>query len=96
MDVERYRRYKSLTRTSQNLRDHMSDLELALVTLGETVAVALHQARGSNSFEQLTADSIDSGVSGHPGGVANLTLELANRGRDGQNLNPSHPAQSVA
>jgi DNA-damage-inducible protein D len=61
MDVERYRRYKSLTGTSQNLRDHMSDLELALVTLGETVAVALHQARGSNSFEQLTADSIDAG-----------------------------------
>lgn len=61
MDVERYRRYKSLTGTSQNLRDHMSDLELALVTLGETVAVGLHRARGSNSFEQLAADSIDAG-----------------------------------
>ena len=61
MDVERYRRYKSLTGTSQNLRDHMSDLELALVTLGETVAVGLHQARGSNSFQQLAADSIDAG-----------------------------------
>lgn len=61
MDVERYRRYKSLIGTSQNLRDHMSDLELALVALGETVAVGLHQARGSNSFEQLAADSIDAG-----------------------------------
>ena len=62
MDVEQYRRYKSLTGTSQNLRDHMSDLELALVALGETTAVALHQARGSNSFEQLKADSIDAGT----------------------------------
>lgn len=62
MDVEQYRRYKSLSGTSQNLRDHMSDLELALLTLGETVAVALHQARGSNSFEQLAADSIDAGT----------------------------------
>lgn len=138
MDVERYRRYKSLTGTSQKLRDHMSDLELALVTLGETVAVALHQARGSNSFEQLAADSIDAGAvvartrgqierlsdraivqagnrlpetpkgpqnprpragknhARHPGDGPTEGPELANRGRDGQNLNPSHPAQSVA
>jgi hypothetical protein len=61
MDVEQYRRYKNLTRPGQNLRDHMSDLELALTTLGETAAVALHQARNSNSFEQLRTDNQDAG-----------------------------------
>lgn len=60
MDVEQYRRYKKLN-GSQNLRDHMSDLELALTTLGETAAVALHQARDSNSFPDLRADTEDAG-----------------------------------
>lgn len=60
MDVEQYRRYKNLT-GSQTLRDHMSDLELALTTLGETAAVALHQARNSNSFSDLRADTEDAG-----------------------------------
>ncbi|HEY2586019.1 MAG TPA: hypothetical protein VGI81_09685 [Tepidisphaeraceae bacterium] len=60
MDVEQYRRYKNLN-GSQNLRDHMSDLELALTTLGETAAVALHQARNSNSFSDLRADTEDAG-----------------------------------
>lgn len=61
MDVEQYRRYKQLSGPAQNLRDHMSDLELALTTLGETTAVALHQARDSKSFEQLRADTEDAG-----------------------------------
>jgi DNA-damage-inducible protein D len=60
MDVEQYRRYKNLS-GSQNLRDHMSDLELALTTLGETAAVALHQARDSNSLSDLRADTEDAG-----------------------------------
>jgi hypothetical protein len=60
MDVEQYRRYKNLN-GSQTLRDHMSDLELALTTLGETAAVALHQARESNSFSDLRADTEDAG-----------------------------------
>ena len=61
MDVEQYRRYKNL-HGSQTLRDHMSDLELALTTLGETAAVALHQARDSNSFSDLRADTEDAGA----------------------------------
>lgn len=60
MDVEKYRRYKNLA-GRQNLRDHMSDLELALTALGETAAVALHQARNSNSFSDLQADTEDAG-----------------------------------
>lgn len=59
MDVGQYRRYKNL-HGSQKLRDHMSDLELALTTLGETAAVA-PQARESNSFSDLRADTEDAG-----------------------------------
>src|SRR5687768_5110962 len=47
MDVEAYRQYKNLYKTGQNLRDHMTDLELALTSLGETAAVALHKDRAS-------------------------------------------------
>ncbi|HEX8524845.1 MAG TPA: hypothetical protein VF669_21515 [Tepidisphaeraceae bacterium] len=61
MDVERYRRYKGLWRSGQNLRDHMTDLELALVSLGETVAANLHRRRRSNGFEALNADAKDAG-----------------------------------
>jgi prophage antirepressor-like protein len=61
MDVENYRRYKNLTGGNQHLRDHMSDLELALTTLGETVAVALHQARDSSGMERLEADTAEAG-----------------------------------
>ena len=61
MDVEGYRRYKNVRGAGQNLRDHMSDLELALTSLGETTAVALHQARNSKGFESLDADAKDAG-----------------------------------
>lgn len=61
MDVEGYRRYKNLNGANQNLRDHMSDLELALTTLGETAAVALHQARDSQGRDQLEIDAAEAG-----------------------------------
>lgn len=61
MDVEGYRRYKNLLGTTANLRDHMTDLELALTSLGETTAVALHQARSSRGIERLVSDVKDAG-----------------------------------
>jgi hypothetical protein len=61
MDVEAYRRYKGLFRTGQNLRDHMTDLELSLAALGETTAVELHRARNSRGFEWLLLDAKDAG-----------------------------------
>lgn len=61
MDVEQYRRYKNLFKTGENLRDHMTDLELALTALAETVAVNLHRERGSQGFERLAADAKDAG-----------------------------------
>jgi hypothetical protein len=53
----------------------MSDLELALVALAETVAVNLHRQRGSQSFEALTTDAKDAGEI-----VAKTRLEIESRG----------------
>jgi len=61
MNVAAYRNVKFLTRTSDNLRDHMNDLELTLTLLGETTAMTLHRARGSHGVEQLLADVKDAG-----------------------------------
>lgn len=60
-DVEEYRRHKGLSFTAQNLRDHMTDLELALTTLAETTAAVLHRDRHSEGVDQLKADVIDAG-----------------------------------
>lgn len=56
MDVESYRRSKHLTGTSENLRDHMTDLELLLTALGESAATTLHRQHGSQGFDELLAD----------------------------------------
>jgi hypothetical protein len=56
MDVNEYRRFKNLTRPTENLRDHMGDLELALTTLAETAATELHRDRNSLGLDQLGQD----------------------------------------
>ena len=61
LDVEGMRSFKHLKRTGENLRDHMSDLELALTALAETVAVNLHRTRGSRGVDKLAADAKDAG-----------------------------------
>ena len=61
LDVESYRRYKGLFRTGENLRDHMTDLELSLTALAETAAAELHRTRRSSGFDALLMDAKDSG-----------------------------------
>ena len=61
MDVEHYRRYKGLFRTGANLRDHMSELELALTSLSETAALELARQRRSHGFEALLLDAKETG-----------------------------------
>ena len=61
MDVEGYRTFKNLYKTGEKLRDHMTDLELALTALGETVAVELHRQHDSRGYEQLEADAAAAG-----------------------------------
>jgi hypothetical protein len=63
MDVNRYRQFKGLSRTSQNLRDHMTDLELTLTMLGETAAVELHRDHNSQGIERLQTDVRDAAKS---------------------------------
>jgi hypothetical protein len=62
MDVQAYRQYKGLSRSSEKLRDHMSDLELSLLALAETTATALSRERNSKSMEALNADVRDAGL----------------------------------
>ena len=57
MEVKEYRRHKNLLKPGENLRDHMTDLELALTALGETVAMELHRDHDSRGYEGLEADA---------------------------------------
>lgn len=61
LDVESYRRYKGLFRTGANLRDHMTELELALTALSESTAVELARQRRSNGFDALLLDAKETG-----------------------------------
>ena len=56
MDAGHLRRYKGVPRMNANLRDYMTDLELALVSLAETTAATLHRNHGSNGFEASDDD----------------------------------------
>lgn len=61
LDVEAYKKTKGLA-GSENLRDHMSQVELALVTLGETVGAELHRLHGRSHLQQLMRDMHDAGA----------------------------------
>jgi hypothetical protein len=61
LDVEAYKKTKGLA-GSENLRDHMSEVELALVTLGETVGAELHRLHGRSHVQQLVRDMHDAGA----------------------------------
>jgi hypothetical protein len=60
MDVEGYRQHKGLF-GRENLRDHMSDMELSLVSLGETIGATLHRAHGSKTVDELETDMAAAG-----------------------------------
>jgi len=61
MDVNNYRQFKRLHAPGENLRDHMTDLELALTRRAEITAAALHRDRNSRSFEHLMRDVHEAG-----------------------------------
>jgi hypothetical protein len=46
---------------SENLRDHMDDLELILTMLGEASTTRLHQVRDSKGVPKLKVDAVDGG-----------------------------------
>ena len=60
LKVEEYKQVKGLER--ENLRDHMTDIELILTMLGEVTTTKLHRDRDSQGFEPLKKDAEDGGA----------------------------------
>lgn len=61
LTVQAYKQYKLLP-SKENLRDHMSTIELVLCSLGEATATIYHRNRDSQSFPALKKDASDAGV----------------------------------
>ncbi|MBN2745817.1 MAG: Bro-N domain-containing protein [Bacteroidales bacterium] len=60
-----YKEFKGLDKKSQNLRDHMTDLELIFTMLGERVTTEISQNEKPNSFvENLKVAKRGGGVAG--------------------------------
>jgi hypothetical protein len=60
LKVDEYRQVKGLTR--ENLRDHMTDIELILTMLGEATTTKLHRDRDSKGIEPLKKDAQEGGA----------------------------------
>ncbi len=60
MTVSVYKDYKLLP-TKQNLRDHMTPIELALTSLSEATSITFHRERDSQGFPELKRDTTDAG-----------------------------------
>lgn len=51
MTPSEHKQFKRLTRPQDNLRDHMTDLELIFTMLGEKVTTEISQTEQPESFE---------------------------------------------
>jgi len=60
LKVDEYKELKGLER--ENLRDHMTDIELILTMLAEATTTKLHRDRDSRGFEPLKKDAKDGGA----------------------------------
>lgn len=68
-----YKIYKGLTKKNQNLRDHMSDLELIFTMLGERVTTEISQKEKPNTFTKSKQ------VAQRGGNVAGVAREQAEK-----------------
>jgi len=59
LQVDEYKQVKGLER--ENLRDHMTDIELILTMLAEATTTKLHRDRDSQGFEPLQKDAREGG-----------------------------------
>src|SRR5947209_5225676 len=59
MSIQSHKALKGLKR--ENVRDHMTDLELILTMLGEATTTRLHQDRDSQGFDSLQVDAKEAG-----------------------------------
>jgi prophage antirepressor-like protein len=60
LKVDEYKQVKALAR--ENLRDHMTDIELILTMLGEATTTKLHRDRDSVGMPKLKKDAKDGGA----------------------------------
>ena len=60
LEVDEYKQVKSLER--ENLRDHMTDIELILTMLAEATTTTLHRERESQGMKPLRKDAQDGGA----------------------------------
>jgi prophage antirepressor-like protein len=60
LKVDEYKQVKALAR--ENLRDHMTDIELILTMLGEATTTKLHRDRDSLGMPNLKKDAKDGGA----------------------------------
>jgi prophage antirepressor-like protein len=60
LKVEEYKQIKNIDR--ENLRDHMTDIELILTMLGEATTTKIHRDRDSKGLIPLTKDARDGGA----------------------------------
>jgi prophage antirepressor-like protein len=60
LKVDEYKQVKGLAR--ENLRDHMTDIELILTMLGEATTTKLHRDRDSQGLEPLQKDAKEGGA----------------------------------
>lgn len=60
LKVDEYKQVKGLAR--ENLRDHMTDIELILTMLGEATTTKLHRDRDSQGLEPLKKDAQEGGA----------------------------------
>ena len=59
ISIQEHKGLKALKR--ENIRDHMTDLELILTMLGEATATRLHQDRDTQGFNNLQVDAKEAG-----------------------------------
>lgn len=72
LDAKSYRNLKGVPK-QQNLRDSMTNMELALTNLGETTAAELHQKNDSYGMNELRQDA------GEAGKVVKVAREAAEK-----------------
>jgi DNA-damage-inducible protein D len=61
LSVQAHKEYKLLP-AKTNLRDHMTGMELALLSLGEATATVFHRERDSQGYEALKKDAKEAGT----------------------------------
>ncbi|WP_270410612.1 BRO family protein [Bacteroides eggerthii] len=79
-----YKMYKGLTKKNQNLRDHMSDLELIFTMLGERVTTEISQKEKPDTFTK------NKQVAQRGGNVAGVAREQAEKELGGSVVSPEN------